>query len=352
MNSGDEKVASTTLGSPVASEYAPAQEGAASAKTQWQEAVLRELALRQINRLMSLEPKVLSEEDAKAIHDVRVATRRLQQIIDLIYKSPRSQEIRKLRRKIKRCRRVLGDIRNYDVLLQHTEKALRRKRGAGREAWEAVKEYLIERRAEIIPKALRRMSKINLSAVCVQLKHHLAQDSLSAQVAAPSRVVALPGEQESDLIHQRAAQSLIKLWNDFEAAVMNSHQTLHAPVIHRVRIAAKRLRYLTEVIDQFDVAGTVEVLKWLRGLQQELGDWHDVEVLEEVTIEMVARPGFLREHLDLAMKVGKLIQRNRSIKKKLEQKYIHMTGESSEYRHMKETVRHMLEFSSNASAGG
>ena len=58
---------------------------------------VRELALRQLNRFMSYEAKVLKGDDAEAIHDMRVASRRLQQVLDLLYPKPRPQELRRLR---------------------------------------------------------------------------------------------------------------------------------------------------------------------------------------------------------------------------------------------------------------
>ena len=76
---------------------------------------MRELALRQLNRFISYEAKVLKGDDADAIHDMRVASRRLQQVLDLLYPKPRPQELRRLRRQIRRCRQVLGDVRNCDV---------------------------------------------------------------------------------------------------------------------------------------------------------------------------------------------------------------------------------------------
>src|SRR6516225_5055134 len=51
---------------------------------------LQGLALQQLDRFMSLEPKVLRGEDPEAIHDMRVASRRLQQFLDLIYPPPAS----------------------------------------------------------------------------------------------------------------------------------------------------------------------------------------------------------------------------------------------------------------------
>ena len=92
------------------------------------------LAIKHLDRCVSLEPKVLQGDDPDAIHDLRVATRRLQQVIDLICPSPHSGEIRKLYRGLKRCRSSLSEVRNYDVLLERVDAALARKRTARREA--------------------------------------------------------------------------------------------------------------------------------------------------------------------------------------------------------------------------
>jgi hypothetical protein len=65
-------------------------------------------------------------------------------------------------------------------------------------------------------------------------------------------------------------------------------------------------------------------------------------VLEQVIIEMLARPDFLREHLSLAMEVEKLILRNRENKVGLEEKYSRMSRESVEMRRLKDWVSYVL----------
>src|ERR1700733_9731281 len=72
-------------------------------------AKMRELALRQLNRFVSYEAKVLKGDDADAIHDMRVGSRRLQQVLDLLYPKPRVPEIRRMRRQFRRCRQILGE---------------------------------------------------------------------------------------------------------------------------------------------------------------------------------------------------------------------------------------------------
>ena len=59
-------------------------------------------------------------------------------------------------------------------------------------------------------------------------------------------------------------------------------------------------------------------------------------------IEMVARPEFLRDRLEIAMGVQKLIVRNRVNKKALQEKYFQMAGDSAGFRQMKDWVAYLL----------
>jgi hypothetical protein len=102
------------------------------------------------------------------------------------------------------------------------------------------------------------------------------------------------------------------------------------------------MRYLIEVIHELEVAGSEQALACLRHLQQHLGDWNDLEVLEEMMLEMVARPAFLRGRLELAMDVERLVLRNRRSKKTYEGKFFQMTGRSEEWMRLREWVENLL----------
>lgn len=309
---------------------------------------VRQLALKQLDRFMSLEPKVLRGDDPDAIHDIRVASRRLQQVLDLLYPAPRPREIRRLRRKLRRCRRTLGEVRNCDVLLDRVETTLHRKQAGYRDVWTAVAHYLHQRRTESFEKALGKLSKVNLAVFYVRLKTCLAVNGASpasdAHTHAGHHAPHLPpienttAEPFSDLV----AQALDRVWKGFETQIDLSHRDPRAPVLHGVRIATKRLRYLIEVIHAFEVLGSAELLAWLRKLQQHLGEWHDLEVLEQMMIEMVARPEFLHDHLDLAIGVEKLILRNRTQKKSFEESYFRMTRDTAELERVKDWVAYLL----------
>jgi len=346
----DEIKEATETAEPTSEPVAPAVETPALAERGEAWSRVRELALKQLDRFLSFEPKVLRGDDPDAIHDMRVASRRLQQILDLAYPKPRPREVRRLRRRIQRCRRALGDVRNCDVLLERVEGFLKRKRSARREAWTAVQHYLLARRSDSFLKGMRKLSKANLAILYVHLKGCLAQ------VGSPESMGRHPHDHspaESPApgpFPERVAQALEGVWNPFEEQIVLSHRDPRGAVIHGVRIAAKRLRYLLEVVHAFDVSGSAEALAWLRTLQQHLGDWHDLEVLEQMVIEMIARPDFLREHLLLAMEVEKLILRNRESKQEFQEKYFQMTRDSAELRRLREWVGYLLESPSAAFA--
>jgi CHAD domain-containing protein len=301
---------------------------------------VRRLALKQLHRFMSLEAKVLRGDSPDAVHDMRVASRRLQQILDLLYPKPRSQENRKLRRKIRRSRRCLSEVRNCDVLFQHVEKILGRKRTARRAEWSAVRHFLRERRAASFDKALRKLGKINLAVFYVRLKQHLTLGE-NAQLSV-AHGGAPAAEPPAEHFHDRTGAALDRAWRGFDAQLTLSHSNPSPSVVHGARIATKRLRYLVEVIAEFGVSGSAEETAWLRRLQTLLGEWHDLEILEQMMIEMVARPEFLRDHLELAVGIEKLIVQNRKAKDKFKQDYFRMTLESPDVQRLKAWVDYLL----------
>jgi len=291
------------------------------ASREWRK--VHQLALKHLDRFISLESKVLQGDNREAVHDMRVASRRLQQVLDLIYPPP-AKEVARLRRKIRRSRRVLSEVRNCDVQLDRVEKILASKRITRREAWEAVREYLTELRGKAFDKALNRLSKVNLAVFYVRLKSHLNSNGVHPYAGTDS-VSVLPTEE----FYQRIHEGLETVWGDFEKRIEESHHDSQPGAIHGARIAAKRLRYAVEVIREFNVAGTESTLIWLRNLQQHLGEWHDLEVLEDMMIEMLARPAFLRHHLEVAMEVERLILHNRTVKKTYLERYTRMTRDTA-----------------------
>lgn len=258
----------------------------------------------------------------------------------------RAPHLRKLRRRLKQARKVLGELRNQDVLVARIARVLARKRAARREAWEAGHEYVVKLRSKTVERAHRELSRLNLAQVYVRLRQELtAFEEPGASKAEPSspHSVALPGPvpagapsehpiasgRETDAA-ARFAKRLGELWNDFDALAAKSRRD--PAVLHPLRIATKRLRYLVEVAAALNVGESSEALHWLHDLQGKLGDWHDLEVLDATLIDMLARPKFLRANLPLAVTVERLILGLRASKTRHCHSYLRRALQSGAYR--------------------
>ncbi|HUI43078.1 MAG TPA: CHAD domain-containing protein [Terriglobia bacterium] len=307
---------------------------------------VRKLALRQLDRVVALEPKVLRDESPRPVHDLRVASRRLQALLDFLYAAPRPGEVRKLRRRLRKARQVLGELRNLDVLAGRIERALARKRTAHREAWQTGRDYVLKSRRKTAERAYRKLTRLNLGDLYVRLRQEVAGQPPTADPppTEPPRVIAFPDDRgavepasaASKELAARFAEGLAGLWQDFEARAAESRRERGA--LHALRISAKRLRYFIEVAAALDVAGSAEALSWLRVLQARLGDWHDYEVLGGTLLEMVARRDFLKEQLPLAIEVEKLVLSLRRAKTRACERFLRGTFKSPEYRRTAEWV--------------
>ncbi len=306
------------------------------------------VAKRRLDQFLALEPQVLRGEDPEAIHDFRVASRRLQQILDLLFRRPQPPKIRKFRCSLRRARRALSVVRNCDVLMHNAERILRRKRISRRAPWEAFRNYLEEHRKKSFRKAARRLGRMNLSAFYVQMRgqleslpdlHSLSHSRLEADEPAAETSASLSGQ---------LAGALQETWLALEGRAAAWRDERTAPALHAVRIAAKRFRYLIEVIHELGDSSAKSALEPLRGLQDRLGNWNDLEVMEQMMLEMIASPEYLQEHLQLAIQIEQLVLRNRRIKKLGEGKILGALEDSPEWSALGGWVSHFLSTSSDA----
>jgi CHAD domain-containing protein len=315
----------------------------------WEWTKLRKIARRQVDKFIALIPDTLRDGNLQSINKLRIASRRLEQILDLLYPKPRPRRIKKLRRLLKACRHTLGELRNYDALLAMVEESLAHKSASDTDVWKTVKEYLQDRRLQDAPETLERFGRINLTASYAKLKHDLDSDGWLKLVATNGERAKLAVDGGRDLINQRITKSLSHRWQAFEDAVEKSRQDPREQVIHRMRIAAKRLRYLTEAMEKLHIKGSAEIVAWLRTLQQLVGRWHDRELLEHAMTDMLAQPKFRDNHPGLRAEMKNVILRNRETKEALEQKFSWMTSHSHHYRETKQWLVQLLANGNGAS---
>lgn len=304
----------------------------------WAWAKVRKIALRQMDKFIDLLPPVLRHEDLTAVNEMRVSCRRLEEILDLIYGKPRPGHIKKLRRRLQLCRRTLGELRNCDALLAVADNAVATRR-AETDAWKALSEYLRPLRARTAVVTLQKLGHLNLATPYLHIKRDF---DLSNERRLNHGISRERSQAETALVYERIMNSLASRWREFEVAVERSHDDPCEHVIHRMRIAAKRLRYLTEVMGKLHIVGSTETLNWLKSLQGTIGVWHDLEIMERMLREIVAhRKSFKVEHLT-AEHITRLIHHNSLIKKKSADMFFQMTRKSDNYLQVKDWVSEVL----------
>ena len=273
---------------------------------------LTEIITSQIVLLASYLNPVMESDDPEAIHKMRVTTRRLQASLDLLQTSGGRPKIRKLKKELRNWRRVLSQVRNYDVFLMVIEKEGASRNSARRQSFEHLKSILEKRRARRLAKARRYLKRIDLAQICLKL-------GLDASPCAPKQIEASedqPPAQESqaekppapfatpvpDLLGERAialhaAERIEQRLSEFLSLAAQSQPTTNPAELHQLRIAAKRLRYLLEIVSEMGYCDVARALAWLRLLQDRIGDWHDLVAIEEEIIAIASRRKFLKENL-------------------------------------------------------
>lgn len=239
-----------------------------------------------LRKFMGLLPVVLAEDDPEPVHDLRVWSRRLQQVVVTLCPDPRPEDARKMVRALKRARRALGGWRDCDVMLELLDRRLRRiPNPAERSAWQKAREWTAKRRERAMRQARRKLASRKLFTL--------------GQCA---RRVADEAWPEGDDTHRAGADpaailatAVREAYGQWRQALVRARDTLTFHDIHAFRIQTKRLRYRIELVRDLGDKEAGEALSALRGLQDGLGRWHDHGELTRVAAEALADPAFLLE---------------------------------------------------------
>lgn len=261
---------------------------------------LPEIIPQQLELLRIHHRNVLDGLDVEAVHKMRVATRRLQASLDLL---EHEMKVRKLKRRLRSWRRALSRVRNYDVFLEMLAKETATRGRTRREQFQLVTAKLQEQREQTAATVRGFLQQIDIDKISLWLGvKPLACEVFDPGPSHPEIPTVVPATNRFTKIDERnvagyAADRLDQRLAEFQALVAQSHPTADPADLHQLRIAAKRVRYLLEIVSQMEYGDASRALAWLRSLQDRIGDWHDLEALEEEIITIVSDHEFLKQHL-------------------------------------------------------
>ena len=251
------------------------------------------LARTRLKRCVAIAPRLLVDDDPEDIHDLRVSSRRLQQVVALLFPKPRRRKSRKALRSIRDLRRDWSVCRNLDVNLDLLHEKLESCNAeVAREAWDHVRKYISDLRAQEFVgarKRLRRLDILDLIEKTQWLFEPVRLDDIQLNLR----------ESLSDALAQ---------WHEALTRAQGSKEPKH---VHKLRISGKRLRYGFEVLAELGDDAAKSHERSFKALQDELGRWHDRHVLLDFLKELNRKPEFVRDRPELQQTLMREIEAER-----------------------------------------
>jgi len=258
-----------------------------------------EVIAEQHGKIVAHVAAAVDGRDPEGVHDMRVATRRLRAALKLFGPWLDPDALDRVAPSVRTLTRALGPVRELDVLRLRLAGLARSARPERALALECVDARLARRRGRARARMMARFAKVDLDRLDGRLRR-LEGDLLrsaaeprpetrgedAASDAAPADVDAAHGDGPCDrpiaaLLAAVAPELLDEARQVAEPALpeeVGAPQSAEA--LHAVRIAAKKLRYVLEIVAPYVGDDGAEVVRRLRALQDELGDFHDDTVLE------------------------------------------------------------------------
>ncbi|HSC27376.1 MAG TPA: CHAD domain-containing protein [Vicinamibacterales bacterium] len=203
------------------------------------------------------------EGDVAAVHQTRVASRRLREAVPILATGTKGSRAGRARRKLRRLTRTLGTVRELDVTLALLDELAARNE-LPRLALEEVRARVVrerDRRRELMVKRLQRLDA----------------DKLYRRLASVGQAVA---QSDSMEWRDRLAPRLMGRAKVLADAISTAGRVYAPEQLHGVRIAAKKLRYTMELAGESGIKPAAALVRTLKQAQDILGRLHDLQVLQ------------------------------------------------------------------------
>ena len=207
--------------------------------------------------------------DVRALHQLRVTTRRLRELLPVLQLDRRTA--RRLGRRLRKVTARLGTVRELDVLLLLIDELhVSGRRGSTALGRVGVR---VSKARDHARKGLSVRLPVSDMARLARKIHRIADD-LRAAERATSKAAARTWRWRIDSRVARRASRL--------SAAMSAAGALYLPDrLHRVRLAVKKMRYAVELSMEVDGKRSDADLLTLKRAQELLGRMHDVQLLIE-----------------------------------------------------------------------
>lgn len=243
------------------------------------DALARHYVRQKLRAMRKAERHVRKEGDADAIHDMRVATRRIRSVLLELEEMGAFQprELQALRKRLRGVARRLGAVRDLDIILERIAEELQQESGgpdsASDEAIARVIAQLQQRRKDAYVAARRKIERAKYGRLIERLQNF----DLTRNVPATT--------EPCPLVRGYAGGAL---WDRYEALIRHESAIDLGDAIemHQARIAAKRLRYTLEMFTPALGSDIEPLRKALVAFQDNFGALQDTIVTMRTLAEL------------------------------------------------------------------
>jgi CHAD domain-containing protein len=262
-----------------------------------------ELIIRQRVAALSRTLPGARKGEVQAVHQARVATRRIREALPLV---ARGRTGKSLKKSVRKLTRALGPVRELDVALMNLDQ-LRNSGEVSEAAIARLRQLVTEERQRLGAEMVRLISHYNLPKFQKKAVEAAARGPEASGARDPRRIAAALGRAA------RRAEGL-------HAAIDNAAGIYLPDRLHRVRITVKKLRYALEIAQDLSGSRATARVRTLKRVQDLLGRMHDLEMLIARTRAVQGRAG--APNLSLSSDLDRLVRRLENECRRLHARYM------------------------------
>jgi CHAD domain-containing protein len=262
-----------------------------------------ELIIRQRLAALSRTLPGARKGDVQAVHQARVATRRIREALPLV---ARGRAGKSLRKSVRKLTRVLGPVRELDVALLNLDQL----RTSG-----DVSEAAIGCLRQLVAEERQRLGSEMVKCLCQYDLQKLQKKAVAAANRGPWTAGTRDPRRAAQAM-RRAARRAVGL----RAAMENAAGIYLPDRLHEVRIAVKKLRYALEIAQDLSGSRATARIRTLKRVQDLLGRMHDLEMLIARTRAIQSRAG--APDLKLSADLDRLVRRLENECRRLHVRYM------------------------------
>jgi CHAD domain-containing protein len=214
---------------------------------------------------------VRANRDTEAVHDMRVAARRLRAALELFEDCQPDGRVRRWRKAMRRVTRALGAARDVDVQIELVSGFLQRlEQPRHRPGLQRLHLRLRQNRLALQADVIDALERLEKSHALPEMEDALGPLAARGQLSHTDLAGLAVRQRAGRAIAERLEQMLA-----YESCIDRPEQV---EPLHAMRIAAKHLRYAMEIFSPLYGEPFGETIQEVRQVQQHLGEIHDCDV--------------------------------------------------------------------------